>query len=93
MAPLPDDFRAALAALELPLIGEHQPPQDPLLDPETAPAAPLAPKTVDLKDDEEDDSTGQDDDRFQPDDGDGRPEDDDLHLTHDRDDQDDDEDQ
>ena len=93
MAPLPDDFRAALAALELPLIGEHQPPQDPLLDPETAPAAPLTPKTVDLKDDEEDDSTGQDDDRFQPDDGDGRPEDDDLHLTHDRDDQDDDEDQ
>ena len=67
MAPLPDDFRAALAALELPPIGEHQPPQNPLLDPDAEPGSQLAKTPIDLMDDVEDDELLQDDDGLESD--------------------------
>jgi 23S rRNA pseudouridine1911/1915/1917 synthase len=82
MAPLPDDFRDALAALELPLIGEHQPPQDPPLDPDAEPGSQLARPPVDLMDDVEED------DLLEPGDDDW-PENDDLSPNYDLDDDDD----
>jgi len=85
MAPLPDDFRAALAALELPLIGERQLPQDPPLDPDAEPGRLLTKTPVDLMDDVGDDDLLQSND--------DRPENDDHSQNYDMDDLDDDEDQ
>ena len=61
MAPLPEDFRAALTALGLPLIGEHQAPRNPSLDEDSNPADATPRLPPDLGDDEENDEAEADD--------------------------------